>query len=69
MAESVMNTRVDRVLEKAESRKLLRQVGIEPQGWFSQQRCWLFCQIGHLLVAMGKQLQHYALPQPVQLDG
>ena len=52
---------------QAKSHELLRLAGTEPQGWLSQQRCWLLCTLGRQLVKWGEQLKQYGLPEPQPL--
>jgi hypothetical protein len=53
----------------AEPEKLRRLAGLEEQSWFDQQRCWLLCRLGRLLVALGERLEQYAIPQSVPIKG
>lgn len=69
-ARAVQRQRIDAVQQQAEMQGLLREAGIEDRGWFSQQSCWLLCQMGRTLVAMGQRLeQRYRLPYPRPAEG
>ncbi len=46
-------------LRQAEVRRLLREAGIDQRGWMARQSCRLLCQLGHLLVALGRRLERY----------
>jgi hypothetical protein len=67
--KAVMDLRVADALQDAESRALLRQATIQPRTWLPQQGCWLLCQLGHLLVALGRRLEQYGGLQPLSLNG
>jgi hypothetical protein len=28
-------------------------------GWFGRHGCWMLCQLGHLLIALGQRLESY----------
>jgi hypothetical protein len=56
-AVPLMQMRVEEELRKAEMNRLLHKAGIQPLGWFSRQGCWLLCQLGRLLEAVGQTLQ------------
>ena len=68
-AEHLMEIRTQGLLRRTETRSMLRQAGLEQQGWLSRQNCWLLCQLGHLLVALGRRLERYERPQSPALDG
>ena len=68
-ARHLMEIRTQGILRRNETRKLLRQAGLEQRGWLSRQNCWLLCQLGHLLVALGRRLERYGRPQSTALDG
>ena len=44
---------------RADAWRLLRQARGNRQPWFAQQGCWLLCQLGHLLIRLGQQLERY----------
>jgi hypothetical protein len=50
----------------AENWRLVRLARRQHPGWLSRQGCWLLCQTGRLLVQLGRRLQAYGAPQPVQ---
>lgn len=56
-AQRLIELRVEEALRAAERNRLLREAGIQRQGWLSRQGCWLLCQLGRLLVALGQLLQ------------
>lgn len=68
MAKTIMEIRFEEAQCKAGSEELLRQAGLEPRDWFSRQGCWLLCQMGHLLVALGKQLMSFGAAQSLSLE-
>lgn len=61
-AKAEMDTRVQEALRRTESRRLLRQAGIERRAWFARQTCWILCQLGRLLVGRGRRLEQVAAP-------
>jgi hypothetical protein len=44
---------------QAETWRLLRQVKANQPGWFVRRGCWVLCQVGHLLIRLGQQLEQY----------
>lgn len=52
---------------QAKQHRLLRQALPNRERWLSRQRCWLLCQLGGLLVALGQRLQQYGQPPPLRL--
>jgi len=67
-ARHLMEIRTQGILRRNETRRLLRQAGLEQRGWLSRQNCWLLCQLGHLLVSLGKRLERYEQPQSPAID-
>ena len=54
---------------QAENWHLLRRARKAQRSWVSRQGCWLLCQLGHLLVRLGQQLQRVGAPQPLRNGG
>jgi hypothetical protein len=69
VAEMIMDARVGEALHAAEERRLLRAARLVRRGWLFRQRCWLLCQLGHLLIALGQRLRDLGLPEPLSLEG
>jgi hypothetical protein len=68
VAESIMEIRVRETLRDAEERRLLRRARLVRRGWFYRQRCWLLCQLGRLLIALGQRVRDLGLPEPFSLE-
>ena len=64
----MMDMKVEETLREAETRRLLRQAGIDRRGWLLRQGCWLLCGVGRLMVILGQRLQQYGASQPVTLE-
>lgn len=69
LAEELMQMRKEGAQQWSESRLLLRQANLVRPSWFSQQRCWLLCQLGRMLVALGERLERYALARSLSFEG
>jgi len=48
----------------AENWRLMRQAKARRSWSLPRPGCWLMCQLGQLLVRLGRRLQGYASPQP-----
>ena len=68
-AEHLMDIRTQGILHRTQTRSLLRQAGLEQRGWLSRKNHWLLCQLGHLLVALGRRLERYEQQQSLAIDG
>jgi hypothetical protein len=69
LAEELMEMRKEGAQQWSESCHLLRQAKLVRPSWFSQQRCWLLCQLGRMLVALGERLERYALARSLSFGG
>jgi len=69
LAKVLMDMNIQEVARRRERRRLLREAGIDKRGWLPRQSCWLLCQVGRLLVALGEQLQRYGQPGTLLLEG
>jgi len=67
--EREMQTRHDEALHQAGQRRLLRQARTAHRHWLPRPGCWLLRHLGRLLVNLGQQLQRYAQPGSIALDG
>lgn len=67
--EREVQTRMQEAQRDAENRRLLRSVKMDQRRWLPRQGCWLLCQLGRLLVALGQHLQRYGHPQTFTLNG
>lgn len=63
VAESIMFQRAEERVSQARSRALVRRLGAGRQGGLSRSGCRLLCQLGRLLVALGRRMERYALRQ------
>lgn len=68
-AEALNEMRIREAQRWAESCRLLRQADLAQTGWLTRQRCWLFCQLGRWLVALGRRLEQYGLPSSSPFEG
>lgn len=68
IAEPMMNMNVEEAQRRAKARRMVLQVGMLHRPWLSRQGCWLLCQMGHLLVAMGRRLEQCGLPRSLSFD-
>jgi hypothetical protein len=68
-AEQLMEIRTEAARLEAESHGLLRRAGVARRGWLSRQACRLLAHLGRSLVALGKRLEQYSLPQSLPLEG
>jgi hypothetical protein len=69
LAEELMEMRREGAQQWSGSRQLLRQANLIRPSWFSRQRCWLLCQLGRMLVALGERLERYALARSLSFGG
>jgi hypothetical protein len=69
IAERSMERHAEEAARHSEFRRMLREANIERRGWLSRQGCWLLCQIGRLLVAVGHRLEQSGMPQPLPVEG
>jgi hypothetical protein len=69
LAVRLADMRAEEALHRAEIRRLIREAGIVDRGWWSRQRCWLLCQLGRLLVAVGRRLKQYGAAGALSLEG
>jgi len=67
--DRLMEQRVKEEHRQAEVRRLQREAMAGRQGWLSQQRGWVLCQVGRWLESLGQRLQQYGLPQTSSLEG
>ena len=49
--------------------RLLREAGLVRRVPLPRPACWLLCQLGRVLVALGRQLERYAQPRLVPQEG
>lgn len=68
-ARAMMEMRLDEAQRRANSTDRLLQAGIEPRRRLSRPACLLLCQLGRLLVAMGRRLERFDVPQSLPLRG
>ena len=69
LAMELMEMRREGAQQWSGSRLLLRQANLVRPSWFSRQRCWLLCHLGHMLVALGERLERYALARSLSFGG
>lgn len=68
-SKAVMHTRLAEARQMQESMDLLKEAGIDHRNWLSRQSCWLLCQLGARLVALGERLERrYSLQQPLAAE-
>ena len=63
LTERLMDQRVQEEQHLAELRCLAREARRAQPNWVSRQRCWLLCQLGRLLISLGRHLLEASLPQ------
>jgi hypothetical protein len=63
IAERTMVLQASEAPRLAARQRLLREAGLVRPGWFLRQSCWLLCQLGHLMVAAGRRLEHGGQPR------
>ena len=69
IAEPMMNMNVEEAQPMSKARhRIVPQAGMLHRPWLSRQGCWLLCQMGHLLVAMGRRLEQCGLPRSLSFD-
>jgi hypothetical protein len=69
LAVRLTEMRIEEALHRAEVRRLIREAGIVDRGWWSRQRYWLLCQLGQMLVAVGRRLKQYGAAGTLPLEG
>ncbi len=69
VSESMMFQRVEERVSEARSRALVRRLSAGQRGSLSRSSCRLLCQLGRLLVAMGRRMERYALRQLPAFEG
>ena len=62
MAKRIIEQRITKSLEEAETRRLLRQAGMDPRSPVFRQVRWLLSRLGHALVSLGRRLERYEVP-------
>jgi len=50
-------------LRQAARWRLLREAGLVREIQLKRSTCWLLCQLGHALVALGEQLEQLGQPR------
>jgi hypothetical protein len=69
LSRDLMYIHRERLQRRAETCSLLRQAGLLEPNWLHRLRCWLFCQLGRGLVALGKRLEQRSVPESVPVKG
>jgi hypothetical protein len=69
LSKELLHIHRERLLRRTETRSLLRQAGLVQPSWLHRSRCWLLCQMGRGLVALGNWLEQQALPESVAVRG
>jgi hypothetical protein len=69
IAEHTMGMRLEEVRQEVAFHRLRHQRRKLRPGWVSRLGCWLLCQLGGLLVAMGERLQRYGPSQMLSFEG
>jgi len=69
LAQRIVTAQIEDRMRRLETRRLLREAGIDSRGWLSRRGSWVLCQLGCLLVALGRRLQQCDLPQALPLGG
>ena len=64
LVKRVEKRRREEAMNQAECWRLLRRTGIDRRGWLSIQVCRLLCQLGRLLITLGRRLESYGSPSP-----
>jgi hypothetical protein len=63
IVQARMEQRDEEALRLGRTQTLLRQAGVRQPAWLAQQGCGLMCQLGRVLVALGRRLERYAEPR------
>lgn len=69
LAQQIVKAHIEDRMRRLETHRLLCQAGIDDRGWLSRRGSWVLCQLGRLLVALGRRLQQCDLPQALPLEG
>jgi hypothetical protein len=60
-ARAIMHARQQEATRVAQASLLYRRLPHLPPAWIPRPGCWLLCQLGSLLVNLGRRLQRYGL--------
>jgi len=67
-AKAIVEARRHEASQMAEIHLLHQRFPNLPPAWLPRPGCWILCQLGNLLVALGQRLQKYGLAQqPLEL--
>jgi hypothetical protein len=69
LAQQIVKAHIEDRMRRLETRRLLREAGIDSRGWVSRQGSWVLRQLGCLLITLGQRLQQCDLPQALPLEG
>ena len=61
-SERIMENLAEENVQKAEARRLARELRAGHQGWFTRQFCCLGQRLAHLMIAAGQRLDRMTLP-------
>jgi hypothetical protein len=65
--ERMMQLHVKEERSQAKARGMHRTESLS-RSWLPRQGCWILCQMGRMLVMLGRRLEQYGLPQSVVLE-
>ncbi|MGD2040909.1 MAG: hypothetical protein PVH11_08790 [Anaerolineae bacterium] len=68
MAYEIMEQRARQAEARSQTEAMLRQAGIEPQGWLRWQAGRVLAVAGRGLVVFGQWLERLGRPQPVCME-
>jgi hypothetical protein len=69
IAEQIMHKRLAERRQEIANRHQKRRARAHQPSWLSLQGRRLLCQLGYLLIALGKRLQRYELPPALPVKG
>ena len=69
LAEEIVTSRLEARRQQTEIHRLVHEAQTDHPGWVARQGCWLLCQTGRLLLAAGRRLEQWGLPQTRLVEG
>jgi hypothetical protein len=68
IAERIMDNQVQQNVQEADTRRLIRELKTNRQGWFLRAACRLGQGLAHWMIGLGQKLEQATLPpgRPIQ---